>query len=234
MSSVTAPIFAINYKVYPTAFADRGLAIALAADKIAGEYGDAISVILAVPATELVRISEVVENVKVYAQHADPVEPGAHTGYIPLEAIKAAGAKGTLLNHSEHRLKVSDIDWLVQKAMTLGIETLVCADTPSVAAAIAVISPTYIAIEPPELIGTGIPVSKARPEIIINTIKTVHRVNPDIPVLAGAGISQGEDVEVAIKLGAAGVLVASAIMKAKNPEEKIREMVEAAYRAWKK
>ena len=234
MGSITAPILAINYKVYPTAFADKGLAIALAADRIAEEYGGAISIILAVPATELVRISEVVENVKVYAQHADPVEPGAHTGYIPLEAIKASGAKGTLLNHSEHRLKVSDIDWLVQKAMMLGIETLVCADTPSVAAAIAVISPTYIAIEPPELIGTGIPVSKAKPEIITNTIKTVHQVNPDIPILTGAGISQGEDVEIAIKLGTVGVLVASAIMKAKNPEEKIREMAEAAYRAWRK
>lgn len=51
-------------------------------------------------------------------------------------------------------------------------------------------------------------------------------------ILTGAGISSAEDVEAAIKLGTAGVLVASAIMKAKDPAKVIRDMAEAAYRSY--
>ena len=52
-------------------------------------------------------------------------------------------------------------------------------------------------------------------------------VNPDIPVLTGAGITHGEDAAAAIRLGTVGVLVASAVMKAKDPEQKLRELAEA-------
>jgi len=223
-------ILVINYKAYPSAFGDKGLAIALAAEHVAEEYQGVVRVVLAVPATEISRISEVVDKAVVYAQHMDPVEPGAHTGFIPAEAIKEAGAKGTLLNHSEHRLVLSDIDKSVRRATQLGLETLVCADTPTVAAAVAALSPTMIAIEPPELIGTGIPVSKAKPEIVTGTLRLVRMINPDVPVLTGAGISSGEDAAAAIRLGTLGVLVASAVMKAADPEAKMRELAEAMAR----
>ncbi len=226
------PILAINYKAYDTAFGTKGLAIALIAEKIAKEYAGSIKIILAVPHTEIARISDAVEEAIVYAQHADAVPPGAYTGYTPLEAVKEAGAKGVLLNHSEHRLKLSEIDWLIKRSLQLKLETIVCADTPTAAAAIAILMPTMIAIEPPELIGTGIPVSRAKPEVVTETLKLVKQVNPEIPVLAGAGITSSEDVAAAIKLGTHGVLVASAIMKAVDPETKIREMVEAALEAW--
>ncbi|MEM3979940.1 MAG: triose-phosphate isomerase [Ignisphaera sp.] len=105
-----------------------------------------------------------------------------------------------------------------------------CADTPTAAAAVATINPTALAVEPPELIGTGIAVSKAKPEIVTNTVAKVRAINKDVIILTGAGISSAEDVEAAIKLGTAGVLVASAIMKAKDPEKVIKEMVQAAYK----
>ena len=219
-------VLAVNYKAYPTAFGEKALAIALAADRIAAEYSN-LKIIVAVPATEITRIAEVVEHVLVYAQHIDPIEPGAHTGWLPAEAVKAAGAKGTLLNHSEHRIRLSDLDQAIRRASSLGLETLVCADTPTAAAAAAVLSPTMIAVEPPELIGTGIPVSKAKPEIVTETVKLVRMVNPDIPILTGAGISHGEDAAAAIRLGTIGVLVASAVMKAADPEQKMRELAEA-------
>ncbi len=227
------PVLAVNYKAYPTAFGEKGLAIALAAEKVAEEYSGQVRIVLAVPATEIARIAEVVDAATVYAQHADPVEPGAHTGYLPLEALKEAGAKGTLLNHSEHQVKLSHIDHVVHRAATLGMETMVCADTPAAAAAAAALSPTAVAIEPPELIGTGIPVSRAKPEIVTNTVKMIQLVNPDIPVLTGAGITSGDDAAAAIRLGTVGVLVASAVMKAKDPEAKIRELAEALANAWK-
>jgi triosephosphate isomerase len=224
----------VNYKAYPTAFGDKGLAIALSAERVAEEYHGTVRVVIAVPATEITRISEVVDKAVVYAQHVDPYEPGAHTGYLPVEAVKEAGAQGTLLNHSEHRLVLSDIDRAVRRATQLGLETLVCADTPTAAAAVAALSPTMIAIEPPELIGTGIPVSKAKPEVVTNTLKLVRMVNPDVPVLTGAGITSGEDAAAAIRLGTVGVLVASAVMKASDPEAKMRELAEAMVKAAEK
>ena len=226
--SDTTPLhLVINYKAYPTAFGDKAAAIALSADRIAEEYAGTIRVVIAVPATEIHRLSEIVDHAVVYAQHIDPIEPGAHTGYLPAEAVKEAGAKGTLLNHSEHQVKLSSLDKAIKRAAALGLETLVCADTPTAAAAASLLTPTMIAIEPPELIGTGIPVSKAKPEIITETVKLVRMVNPDIPILTGAGITHGEDAAKAVELGTQGVLVASAVMKASDPEAKMRELAEA-------
>ncbi len=224
-------VLAVNFKAYTTAYGARGLAVALAADRVAKEYSGSLRVIVAVPATEIARIAESLEEAVVYAQHVDAVEPGAHTGAIPLEAVREAGAKGTLINHSERRVTLTHIDFVIRRATQLGMEVLACADTPTAAAAVAALSPTMLAVEPPELIGTGIPVSKAKPEVITNTLKLVRTVNADIPVLAGAGITSGDDAAAAVRLGAQGVLVASAVMKASDPETKMRELAEAMARA---
>jgi triosephosphate isomerase len=224
------PVLVVNFKAYETAIGERGLAIALAADRVASEYRGLARVVVAVPATEIARIADSVEEVSVYAQHVDAVEPGAHTGAITLEAVKEAGAVGTLINHSERRVSVSHVDFVVRKASRLGMEVLACADTPTAAAAIAALSPTMLAVEPPELIGTGIPVSRAKPEVVTGTVRLVKSVNPDLPILTGAGITNGEDAAAAIRLGTVGVLVASAVMKASDPEAKMRELVEAMVR----
>jgi triosephosphate isomerase len=92
---------------------------------------------------------------------------------------------------------------------------------------VAALKPDIMAIEPPELIGTGIPVSKAKPEVVTDTIKLVRKVNPKVVILCGAGIGQGEDVAAAKRLGTQGVLVASGIVKAKNPYKVMREFADA-------
>ncbi len=224
------PVLVVNFKAYETAIGARGMAVALAADRVASEYRGLARIIVAVPATEIARVAEAVEEVDVYAQHVDAVDPGAHTGAVTLEAVKEAGGRGTLINHSERRVTISHIDFVVRKAVRLGMEVLACADTPAAAAAVAALSPTMLAVEPPELIGTGIPVSRARPEVVTGALRMVRAVNPDVPVLAGAGITSGEDAAAAIRLGTAGVLVASAVMKAPDPEAKMRELVEAMVR----
>ncbi len=227
------PIVAVNYKAYPTSFGKKGLEIAKQADEVAKELGGAVEIIVIPPFTELRTIAEAVE-IPVFAQHADAVKLGAATGHIPPEIIKDTGAAGILLNHSENRIRVDQIDYVVKKAKELGLRTLVCANTPEVSASVAALRPDIVAVEPPELIGTGIPVSKAKPEIIIGTVNEVRKVNKDVIILTGAGITKGEDVEAAIKLGTLGVLVASAVMKAKNPKQVIKDMAEAALRALQK
>ncbi|MCD6195638.1 MAG: triose-phosphate isomerase [Staphylothermus sp.] len=203
------------------------------AKKVWEETG--VEIILIPPYTEIKPVLEVVKGteIKVYAQHADPVEPGARTGFIPLEGLKEAGVHGVLLNHSEHRLKLADINWLIKKANELGLRTLVCADVPETGAAVAVLKPDMVAVEPPELIGTGIPVSKAKPEVITRSVELIRKVNSEVIILTGAGISKGEDVYAAIKLGTSGVLVASAIVKAKNPYEVIKDMALNGIKAFK-
>jgi len=229
--TLKVPVLAINFKVYNTAFGQKALEIAKAAEKAAREYS--VEVIVIPPATELRKIAESV-SIPVFAQHADPHEFGAYTGWLPVAALKDMNIKGVLVNHSEHRLRLDEIVAIVETAKKHNLEALVCADTPIAAASVAAIKPTAIAVEPPELIGTGIAVSKAKPEIITNTVQRVREINKDVIILTGAGISTAEDVEAAIKLGTAGVLVASAIMKAPNPEKVINEMALAAAKTFKK
>ncbi len=221
---------AINYKAYPTAYGPKALEIAKAADEIASKYLNDVEIIVIPPATEISSISQALEFAKVFAQHIDPFSDGAHTGYITVGMIKDSGATGVMINHSEHRLRIDEIEVILGKAKEAGLRTLVCANTPKVAASISVMDPEAIAIEPPELIGTGIPVSKAKPEVITNSLTKIREVNNKVKVLTGAGITKGEDVEAAIKLGTEGVLIASAVMKHPNPKQKILELAEALHK----
>jgi triosephosphate isomerase len=108
--------------------------------------------------------------------------------------------------------------------------SVVCTNNSAVSASIAVLKPDVISLEPPELIGTGIPVSKAKPEIVTETVNKVKRIDPEAVLLCGAGITKGEDVTAALKLGTMGVLVASGIVKAKDPFKVIMEFAEAITR----
>ena len=215
-------LIVINYKTYKESIGKRGLEIAKAAEKVSEESGVTIGV-----APQFVDLRMIVENVNipVYAQHIDNINPGSHTGHILAEAIKDCGCKGTLINHSEKRMLLADIDAVINKCKSLELETIVCTNNINTSKAVASLSPDYIAIEPPELIGTGIPVSKANPEIVEGTVKAVKEINKDVKVLCGAGISKGEDVKAALDLGAEGVLLASGVVKAKNVEEAIRELI---------
>lgn len=228
---LTPPIIVINYKVYNTSFGSTALLIAKAAEEVAEEVG--ISIIVAPPFTELRTLATNI-RIPVFAQHVDPIDLGAYTGHIPPEAIKEAGAKGFIANHSEKRLRADEIAKLVRKAVELGLNTLVCADVPEVAAALSLLNPDMIAIEPPELIGTGIAVSKSKPEVILNTVSKVREVNKKVVILTGAGISSADDAAKAVELGTSGILVASAIMKAKEPKKILLEMAEAMLKASQK
>lgn len=218
------PILIINMKVYQEVLGRRALELARVAEEVAKELG--VSIAVAPPTTELRLVAENVE-IPVLAQGADAVEPGARTGHVPLEFIRETGAKGVILNHSERRLLLNDLAWLVSRAKALGLETVVCAPDPYSSAAAAALQPTAVAVEPPELIGTGRAVSREKPDVIVKTVELVRSVNRDVAVITGAGIESGEDVRRAIELGTVGVLVASAIVRAKDWRGKIMEMAKA-------
>ncbi|WP_460041885.1 triose-phosphate isomerase [Thermococcus atlanticus] len=222
MSMLSEPVIAINFKAYAQATGEGALRIAKAAEKVWKETG--VTIVVAPQLADLYRIAQEVE-IPVFAQHINPITPGSHTGHVLPEAVKEAGAAGTLLNHSENRMILADLEASIRRAEEVGLMTMVCSNNPAVSAAVAALGPDYVAVEPPELIGTGIPVSKAKPEVITNTVELVKKVNPHVKVLTGAGISTGEDVKKALELGSVGVLLASGVTKAKNPEKAIRDLV---------
>lgn len=224
MSSVRFPIIVVNFKTYKEATGVKAVALAKIAEKVSEETNVCIAV--APQYSDLYRVASEV-SIPVFAQHIDPIEPGAYTGHILAESVKEAGAIGSLINHSERRMQLADIDVCVKRCRTLGLISLVCTNTPEVSAAAAALNPDIIAYEPPELIGTGIPVSKAKPEAVTDALKLVGMVNPKVIVLCGAGISRGEDVKVALQLGTKGVLLASGVVKAKDPYSILREMADA-------
>ena len=222
---IKTPIVIVNFKTYAEGTGKKALELAKAAEEVSRETGISFAV-----APQFVDIPTIVHqiDIPVFAQHIDPIKPGSHTGHILPEAVKEAGATGTLINHSERRLRLADIDAAIMRARELGLVTVTCTNNTSVSAAAAALNPDMIAVEPPELIGTGIPVSKAKPEVVTSTVESVKRINSEVTVLCGAGITSGEDVAAALKLGTEGVLVASGIVKAKDPYKVMKEFAEAA------
>ncbi|MFQ5406399.1 MAG: triose-phosphate isomerase [Candidatus Micrarchaeia archaeon] len=215
-------VVVLNFKVYAESSGEYGLRLARAADSVARQMGKSVVVVPPVP--EVAIVSKEV-SVPVFAQAADANRAGAFTGSITLESLKEAGAKGTLVNHSEKRVKPEDVEAVVNRAGELGLETIVCAATVEEGARLAAFGPTAVAVEPPELIGSGISVSTARPEIVSDSVREIKAVGENVLVLVGAGVSTPGDVAKAVELGADGVLLASAFVKASDPEGLLKAMV---------
>ena len=215
----------VNFKTYLESTGEKAVELAKQAERASKETGVYIAV--APQFTDIKAVADAVE-IPVYAQHIDPIKPGSNTGQILVQAVKQAGAVGTLINHSERQIKLAEIDAIIRLANEHDIISCLCTNNPTTSASAAYLNPDIISIEPPELIGTGVAVSKAQPEAVTNTIKLVRKVNNQAIILCGAGISNGEDVAVALELGTRGVLVASGIVKAKNPYSMLREFADSA------
>jgi triosephosphate isomerase len=211
---IKTPVIVLNEKAYVESVGEKGLELAKISEKVAAERG--VSIAICPQQVELAKIASAV-NIPCFAQHVDAVDPGSQTGFVTLESVKEAGAVGSLVNHSEHRLKIADIDFIINKAASIGLLTIVCTNNIAVSKSIAELKPYAIAVEPPELIGTGRAVSKVDPAIVEDTVKEVKRVDKECVVLCGAGVTNGEDVLAAVELGADGVLLASGVVKAKDP-----------------
>lgn len=215
------PTIVLNVKTYAEATGVKALEIAKLMDKISQETG--ASMAIAVQATDILLCAKEV-SIPVFAEHIDPVKPGSHTGWALPEAIKEARAIGTLINHSEHRLKLADIDVCVTRAKELGLDHIVCTNNVATSKAAATFSPNFIAVEPPELIGGDISVTTANPDIVSSSVDAVKAIDKNVKVLCGAGVKNGKDVAKSIELGAEGVLLASGVVKAKDKERVIRDL----------
>jgi triosephosphate isomerase len=221
MNKIEPPIIVLNEKAYVESAGAQGLQLAQICEQVAVEQ--ASSIVICPQQVDLAKVAAAVQ-IPCFAQHVDAVEPGSQTGFVTLESVKGAGAAGTLVNHSEHRLKIAEIDFIITKAASLNLLTIVCTNNLAVSRAVAELKPYAIAVEPPELIGSGRAVSKVDPAIVEDTVKAVKRVAKDCVVLCGAGVTNGEDVRAALELGAEGVLLASGVVKAKDQKAALLDL----------
>ena len=217
-----SPLILINAKTFKEGMGNRAHMIANAAQLVAHESGVTIGI-----APSYIDLHPLCNHfaIPVYAQHVDGYEPGAHTGHITVDAIKMAGAAGSLINHSERRITLAGIESSVRALQALKLISVICSNNEATSAGAAALGPEYVAIEPPELIGSGVSVSKANPDIIRRSVAAVHAINPKVKVLTGAGIQSGECVRIAVDLGTDGVLLASSVVKAKEPAAVLRDLV---------
>ena len=219
---VQKPLIVLNFKTYTESMGENAVRMAKYCEEVSEESGIEIIAVPQIP--DIFRVADSV-NVPVYAQHIDGVGAGGYTGHITADCVRSSGAQGCLINHSEHRMLLADVDLAIQSAKKAGLTAIVCTNNIAVTSAAAALSPEYVAIEPPALIGSGIPVSKADPDIVTGSVEAVKKVNQDVKVLCGAGISTGDDVAAALELGTYGVLLASGVIKAKDQKAALIDLI---------
>ncbi|PIN90669.1 hypothetical protein COU57_02680 [Candidatus Pacearchaeota archaeon CG10_big_fil_rev_8_21_14_0_10_32_14] len=212
MVKTKSPIVVVNFKNHLD-----GMEVLRLAKKIERAYENAI---VCVPAVYLREISSNTK-LKVYAQHINDKDSGSTTGYLTAQSVSAVGARGTLLNHSEHKVPYSVLHNLIKRCDEEGLESIVCIESPSEVRRISRwhYKPYAIAYEDPILIGSGKSVTTYNTRGMIKFVEVMEKYGHGIIPLCGAGISKWRDVEESMTLGCDGVLVASAITKAKRPEK---------------
>ena len=216
-------LFIINCKNYDEISGNKILKLVKTVEQISRKYK--IKIAISPPQHLLSQTTKY--SVPILAQHVDDKKVGSTTGYVIPELIKKSGANGALINHSEHRIISEEIVQLISRLKKLKMTSVVCVKNVAEAKKYARFNPDYIAIEPPELIGSGKAVSKERPDLITKAVSAVKMAKNSTKLLCGAGIVSGEDVSKSIHLGSKGILVASGIVKAKNWKKIIEEFAKA-------
>ena len=214
-------MFVINCKNYEEISGDKIIKFIKIAEKVSKKYKVKIAISPPQHLIGLVANS----SIQILAQHIDDSKVGSTTGFVIPELLKKSKVNGSLINHSEHRISSKEIQKLVLKLKELKMTSIVCVKNVAEVKKYVKLKPDYIAIEPPELIGSGKAVSKEKPDLIAKAAKAVKNTNTKL--LCGAGIVSGEDVAKALELGSKGILVASGIIKAKNWNKIISEFAEA-------
>lgn len=215
-------IVILNFKTYPESTGADALLCAEAAYKFSRNKKHKVIV-----CPQYIDIESIIakytqdEYFEVWAQHIDFGNGAQQTGYVPLDSLKKIGIKGSLLNHAEHKIadvgKYSQIDDQIPLCLCVSDTFELALDlnrNPD-------FTPKFVAYEPPGLIGGNISVSKSKPEVIENIVDKFSKY----PILVGAGIKSNEDVQIAQKLGAKGILIASGFVLAVNKETFLEELL---------
>lgn len=219
-SSKFRPLIALNLKAYAESSGEKGLKLCETAAMVSMVSG--VRIVVCPDATllrEAVRIGG-----EVFAQEVSGFDAGARTGWMTAAQLAQAGVKGSLINHSEHRVGEEAIRSAIEQLNASKLESMVCAKDAGESAELAKLKPTFVAVEPPELIGSGVSVSTAKPEVVTKSVELIRGQTFDVGIICGAGVSTPADVKKAFELGVDGVLLASAYVKARDPKKLLEDM----------
>ncbi len=215
------PLIVVNFKTYETAMGAKAVELAMAMERASNSN---VRMVAVVSAFDLHSVQQAAPTLEIWSQHLDPVGKGSFTGWLQPDNAIERGAKGTIINHAEHKVNIEHVKELMNQ-LPSSFPICACAADVNEAHQLAELGPTFIAVEPPELIGGDISVTTADPTIVSDTVTAVQSINPDVRVLCGAGVKDGDDVRTAVELGAHGVLLASGVTKAKNVEDVLANLV---------
>lgn len=222
---IRTPYFEIGTKNY--IYGDTVLEYAKAADAAAEKYD--IDVLFITPCTEIRRVAENTKHLIVLAPYMDTLRPGRGMADILPEGLKAAGAKGVVINHCEKPMSLPAMKATIDRARELDFLVFACADTVDEAKAIAQLHPDILNPEPSELIGGTGGVSDMG--YVKEMLREIKAIDPNIMVEQAAGITNGQQVYDFIMAGSEAAGAASGIMNAKDPIAMIDEMIAATRRA---
>ena len=210
----------VNFKTYESAHGIAAEELALIMEQIETDA----RMIAVVSAFDLSAVVSAAPNLEIWTQHLDPINFGSNTGWLHPETAIQRGAKGTLINHAEHKVSIEHIAMLLDNVPE-GFTVCACAADIDEARALSALQPDYVAVEPPELIGGEISVTTADPEIVSGTARAIREISEDVGILCGAGVKNGQDVLKAIELGTSGVLLASGVTKVKDAVAALNDLV---------
>jgi triosephosphate isomerase (TIM) len=214
------PLIIVNFKTY--IFGKDAVKLA----KVCGKVGGGAEIVVA---PSIIDTSLIAQDVAVFSQHVDGVDAGAATGHVPAAGLKKVGVVGSLVNHSERRVTLKEIQEAVEKCKKGKLISVVCAESlDKISEVLSVCFPDYIAYEPPTLIGGDVSVTDAEPDVVREAVLLVRKKHHRVKVLCGAGVKSGKDVKAALELGCAGVLVASGVVKADDAEKALKDLVGGA------
>jgi len=216
-------MFVINCKNYEEIAGDKIIKFIKIAEQVSKKYK--IKIAISPPQHLIGLVAN--SSIPIIAQHIDDSKIGSTTGFVIPELLKKSKVKGSLINHSEHRISNKEIEKLVLKLEELNMISIVCVKDIAEVKKYVKLNPNFIAIEPPELIGSGKAISKEKPDLIVKAADIVNNSKNKTKLLCGAGIVSGEDVAKAIELGSKGILVASGIIKSKDWNKIISEFAKA-------
>ena len=215
-------LIVVNFKTYASAQGDAAVTLAKAMAEV--DLTTDATMVAVVSAFDLSAVKTAAPNLEVWTQHLDPIGWGSNTGWLHPETAMGHGATGTIINHAEHKVDLDHVETLIAQ-LPNNFPTCACAADIDEAKSLAALSPNFIAVEPPELIGGDISVTTADPGIVSGTAQAVKEANPNVRVLCGAGVKNGADVAMAIELGTEGVLLASGVTKAQDPKSVLYDLV---------
>jgi triosephosphate isomerase len=224
----------------------EGMELAKAVEKLEKEKTSDALVIIAPPYTHLIKVKELIDNVKLSSQNCASEASGAYTGEISPEMLTSAGVEYVIIGHSERRAIFGEDNELLNKktklALSSGLKPIFCCgelleereagkmfdvikeqiEVGLTDLSLEDISKVIVAYEPVWAIGTGVVASPAQAQEMHKFIRDLlvdlfnAQVADDMTILYGGSCKPSNAAELFANPDVDGGLIGGAALKAED------------------